>query len=208
MKVKVLTLGVHDDRFEEVDGKKIEVTEPINSAVVLLQNEKNVLVDTSTYAYFDEIKKGLEEENLKPDDIHLIINTHRHFDHTQNNHRFPNAEVVSGHSIWYQTKPKVESYGDIEELKLPHIKFLKTPGHAPEHIAVMVYVDEKKYNIAGDAIQEEIMRKQGYKEKEKIESAKKLLDIADVIIPGHGRIIEGEILEELKQVVKSWESKS
>ena len=78
-------------------------------------------------------------------------------------------------------------------------------GNLSPHISVVVKTD-KTYVIAGDSVNEQIIRKGMYNDinnKEMvINSIKKIFSIADVIIPGHGRIIKGKNLEELKKKIE------
>ena len=73
----------------------------------------------------------------------------------------------------------------------------------------MVEIDGKKTVIAGDAAKEEFVREQDkYKEylakPDVKQSMIKVFEIADEIIPGHGPVIKGENLKELKQIVDQW----
>ncbi|MBW2978176.1 MBL fold metallo-hydrolase [Candidatus Woesearchaeota archaeon] len=208
MKVIILKQGVHVDL--EFDSKTVSSRcKEICSSVVLLKaespEEKNIIVDTGNLGYEDEILANLEKQGVKPEDINYVINTHSHFDHITNNYLFKNADRVIGATVWYTDKGQI-GYNDLDLIKVPGIKMIKTPGHAATHTSVVVENQGKTHVIAGDAIQEERIKK-GLQKSNKIymDSAKKILDMADVIIPGHGRIIEGEDLEQLKKAVNQQE---
>lgn len=204
MKVTLLKEGIHGDK--EGQGKVVHIIDPICSAVTLIQGKKNILVDTGHYGYEQEIIRKLQDNGLIPEQIDYVINTHRHFDHCNNNYLFRNAIIVSGTAFWYPDK-NYEEYRSVDDLPIPEVKVIATPGHLPEHISVSVKTD-KTYIIAGDAMEEHRIRTNFYKDnpnKEQIiESIRKILDIADIIIPGHGPIIEKKTIEELKQIVDSW----
>ncbi|MBE6500042.1 MAG: MBL fold metallo-hydrolase [Methanobrevibacter thaueri] len=54
----------------------------------------HILVDTGAGHNKDYLFSKLEENNVKPEDIDLIINTHCHFDHIGGNYFFPNAKIA------------------------------------------------------------------------------------------------------------------
>ncbi|MFC1951117.1 MBL fold metallo-hydrolase [Chloroflexota bacterium] len=68
------------------------------SHVYLIKGEtKNVLVDTGVTAGFERLKGQLNQLGLTPDDIHLIILTHEHFDHIGATPFFKSA-IVAAHA--------------------------------------------------------------------------------------------------------------
>jgi len=204
MKVNILREGVRS--IQEGKGNIIRTIDPICSAITLIQGTKNILIDTGNLGYEGDIIKKLESFGLIPEQIDYVINTHLHFDHCSNNYLFRNAIRVAGQDAWVPEK-RCDVYKKTEDIIVPDVKIIATPGHKEEHISVIVKTD-KTYVIAGDAIEEERIRTNFYKDnpnKEQIiDSILKILDIADIIIPGHGPIIEKKTIEELKQIVASW----
>ncbi|MBW2995942.1 MBL fold metallo-hydrolase [Candidatus Woesearchaeota archaeon] len=207
MKVILLKQGVHEDLGSTGEGL-INTCKEICSAVVLLKAEKeeeHTLVDTGNRGYEDEIIAALDKQGLKPEDIKQVIITHLHPDHVFNNHLFKNAEILWGPILFYNKS--LDVYDKL--IERPGFKLIETPGHKEKHISVVVESD-KTYVISGDAIQEESIKKGLWgvpQNQDYIDSAKKIVEIADVIIPGHGPIIEGERLEELKQAINKLEVK-
>ncbi len=68
------------------------------SHVYLIKGEtKNVLIDTGVTAGFERLKDQLSQLDLTPDDIHLIILTHEHFDHIGATPFFESA-IVAAHA--------------------------------------------------------------------------------------------------------------
>ena len=202
MKIKVLKEGIHTNHKPTNKNIKFEVN-PICSSVTLIRGDKNILVDTGYYGFEDEIIDALKKEGLEPNEIDFIINTHCHFDHCANNYLFNKAVKISGTCIWYDDK-RVEVYRKQGLMHVPGVEIIETHGHLIPHISVVVKTD-KIYVIAGDSVNEQIIRKGMYNDinnKEMvINSIKKIFSIADVIIPGHGRIIKGKNLEELKKKI-------
>lgn len=204
MKIKILRIGIHKER-KIYDGVIMSKTNPICSSVTLLQGKKNILVDTGSKGFGRKIIKELEKKGLKRKDIDFIINSHEHQDHCYNNYLFKNAKIIMDGSVWEEKK--VTKYCDPEKINIPGIKIVNTPGHTPEHIGVLVEINEKKYFIAGDSVNEDYIikgRLQEYKNKKQIiESALKVFMLADIIIPGHGKIIKKNRINKLKKIIEN-----
>jgi glyoxylase-like metal-dependent hydrolase (beta-lactamase superfamily II) len=144
--------------------------------------------------------KKLAEEKLKPKDVDMIFLTHYHLDHSLNIRLFPDCKVLDGNEI--NNDDKIFSYSG----KIPktNIKVIETPGHANEHASLLVETKKGKIAVAGDVFwwrtdeeqkidYESLMNhKDPYVKDEKIlkESRRKILEIADWIIPGHGKMFK------------------
>ncbi len=206
MEVIVLKEGVH--KREESRGNYSYMIKPICSSVTLIKDEsKNILVDTGYYSFAEEIISKLAEHGLKPEDIDYIINTHEHFDHCANNHLFGNAKKLVGILEW-NPDGTINIYKSLKDIKIIEgLEIIETPGHKVPHYSVIARSD-KTYVIAGDTISKEFFVASFENKKQKINSAKQILDIADVIIPGHGPIINKEDFGELRQKIDEIEKKT
>jgi hydroxyacylglutathione hydrolase len=60
---------------------------------------KNVLIDTGSASNYENLKACLAEVGLAPHDIHLIILTHEHFDHTGACPLFYERTVIAAHAL-------------------------------------------------------------------------------------------------------------
>jgi N-acyl homoserine lactone hydrolase len=166
------------------------------SSVTLIQNEgKNMLVDTAGRGKFSLIKEKLSTLGLTPEDIHYVVLTHFHLDHAFNVSFFPNAHIIAWFHEW--KNGATWSFSDIEKTKLiKNVELIKTPGHAEEHISIIATQDDgKKVVMAGDAINKKyietgVIHAFSYDNELYHQSAKKILAIADMIIPGHGEMID------------------
>jgi glyoxylase-like metal-dependent hydrolase (beta-lactamase superfamily II) len=73
------------------------------------------------------------------------------------------------------------------------VSLLFTEGHCPGHFSVVFEVENKKYSFVGDAIinKDSISSSQRFTQDLEIQKQdeKKILDISDVIYPGHGEKI-------------------
>lgn len=159
------------------------------STVTLIQTDQNnLIVDTSLKSDKELLLKALEKENLTPDDISIVILTHCHKDHVGNISLFSSARIYTHYACTSIPKSiKIKSFPfSIQE----GIELIETPGHSWDSITVLVQ-GEKIYAITGDAIP----IKSNYENwippvihvdaECALESMKKIIEIADIIIPGH-----------------------
>ena len=186
-KIKVLIKGY---------AKKIEDGWRASSTVTLVQsNGKNLIVDPGCNR--KKLLEELENNNLKTADINFVLLTHGHADHSLLSGIFENAKVLTTEEI-YDNDNQTEHNNKIPETDL---EIIQTPGHASEHCSLIVPTEEGVYVVAGDVFwwtddekQEINIRKEDEAHPEEvdmeklIESRKKLLEIADYIIPGHGEM--------------------
>jgi glyoxylase-like metal-dependent hydrolase (beta-lactamase superfamily II) len=144
--------------------------------------------------------RKLSKERLRPGDIDLIFVTHYHLDHTLNIRLFQDCDVLDEDEI--NKDDRISEYSG----KIPKtdIRVIPTPGHAHEHASLLVKTEKGNVIVAGDLFwwRTDEKQKTDYrsliekedpyvKNKDEIkESRKKILGIADYIIPGHGRMFE------------------
>ena len=128
----------------------------------------------------------LKEENLTIDDINVICITHSHIDHYRNIGMFPKAKTLEYWGLW--DRNMVE---DWKEQFTDDIRIIKTPGHNYDNITLLVKIDKGIVAICGDVFWKENFPENdpNASDKEKLkESRKKVLEIADYIVPGHGKM--------------------
>ena len=129
-----------------------------SSSVTLIQTKNhNIIVDTSTKDKRELIIEELKKLNLEPKDIDVVINTHRHHDHIENNDLFENAVVYASPQecvkeykgcMIYSTIDEVQDFEPIEKFDDEEIIILKTPGHTWGSISIIY----KDFVVAGDAV--------------------------------------------------------
>jgi len=153
------------------NGKIIGVVDPG------IMDDKQTLVDV------------LKQEGLKLEDITHVFITHSHIDHFRNVGMFPaKTPVVEFWGVW--TGNKVSDWVDQFS---ENIKIIKTPGHSNDGLAFLVETKKGKVAICGD-----VFWKENYPDHDPYavdmtelrKSRKKVLQIADYIIPGHGYIFK------------------
>ncbi len=143
--------------------------------------DKKILIDTGEQApivssireqalgtkivSFDE---GLEKWGLKPEDIDIVIHTHLHRDHIENDNKCINATFYIHEKEWYQVDDPhpldyryednflwdIEDRGQIVFVKedmeiVPGVSVIHTPAHTEGGMSVLVETDQGKAIITG-----------------------------------------------------------
>jgi glyoxylase-like metal-dependent hydrolase (beta-lactamase superfamily II) len=137
----------------------------------------------------------LGNAGLKVEDIDMVFLTHHHLDHAMLAGIFPHAKVVDEEAVYSQDSVAVEG---VQMLPKTDITVLKTPGHEYGHGALIVPTADGSGAIAGDIFwwttseeqKLDIEKKDDFAEKmeELVKSRKKVLELADWIVPGHGKM--------------------
>jgi glyoxylase-like metal-dependent hydrolase (beta-lactamase superfamily II) len=191
-KIKILIEGY---AREENDSEFASST-----TVLIRKGNFNIIVDPGMNRQM--LLDALEKENLSTGDINYVVLTHYHLDHSLLTGIFENAKVLDNGEI-YSWEGKIESHGG----KVPgtDIEIIKTPGHDMFHCSVLVQTEEfGKVAVVADVFwwrdsQQQKTDKESLmvhedpyvKNKEQLtESRKKILEIADWIIPGHGKMFK------------------
>jgi glyoxylase-like metal-dependent hydrolase (beta-lactamase superfamily II) len=176
-------------------AKKLDDGWIVNPTVTLIQNKgKNLVVDPG--ADRGALLDSLQERGLATDDIDVVFLTHGHTDHVLLAGIFEKARVYNFTEI-YEGVREWEHENWVEELDL---EILPTPGHMPDHCSLVVPTEEGVVVVAGDVFwwvegEEQIIdieRPDQHFASDPaalIESRKKVLEIADFIIPGHGEMM-------------------
>jgi len=144
-------------------------------------NKKNILIDTGSPENINSLLEDLSELKLTPQDIHLVILTHNHWDHLGGLILFINSKVYGS------KKDFGENLLDPKKLKIKGLKIIETPGHSKGGICILY----KDVLFSGDTIfhRNTIGRTDlpGSSEKEMRESLKKISQIKfKTLCPGHG----------------------
>jgi len=191
--VKILVAGVH----KMIGDEKLDVA----CTTTLIKSNKNIVIDPGSYINKDTIINELQKCGLSPEDIDAVILTHSHLDHVANVFLFPTAKIfmrfISGNypgQFQLIKDGTVNRFNLLEEPIADGVKIIETTGHAIDHVSVVVDTKEGKIVIAGDAVAGEAWadeKKQPnpdfvYSVEKYNESRKKIIEIADYIIPGHG----------------------
>ncbi|HEM55140.1 MAG TPA: N-acyl homoserine lactonase family protein [Thermodesulfobium narugense] len=150
-------------------------------------SNKNILIDTGEFmplkskdrvdalgAKIYSFEEWLSKYNLTPEDIDIVIHTHLHNDHCENDSKCKNAifyvhenelkQIHNPHPLDYRY---VEDFIlDIEENKqivslkddtdiMPGIKMIYTPAHSPGGMSVLINTEKGKALITGFCVIDE-----------------------------------------------------
>jgi len=164
------------------------------TTLITTDNGAKIIVDPGCNR--DLLLQRLAERGLAVDDIDYVFITHHHVDHAMNMGIFPKAKVIDEEAVYSQD----HATEGVEEIPDTDITVIKTPGHEYAHAALIVPTKDGIVVVAGDNFwwttdekQEiDVNKKDDFAEKmdELIASRKKILDIADFIIPGHGKMMK------------------
>ncbi len=191
VKVKVLIEGY---------ARQIENGWIASSTVTLIQIDgKNIMVDPGCNR--QRLLTELSKNDLRPQDIDFVFLTHGHTDHVLLTGFFENTKVIN-HSEVYEGDKQIKHQDRLTELNL---RIIPTPGHSEDSCSLIIKAGDGIYAVVGDVfwwtVEEkqrmEITKPDPYakdKNKDKlIKSRKKILKIADWIIPGHGKIFKNPL---------------
>lgn len=173
---------------------------------------KNVLIDTGSAANYANLELCLAEVGLTPQDIHLIILTHEHYDHTGACPRFFERTVIVAHALAankielqdeFVTMAKYMDAGaghfradiwleadTILDLGNYRLHILHTPGHCSG--CICIYEPDHELLFSGDTVLtggtlSGIMESGSISDY--IKSLRRLSHLRlEEMYPGHGRI--------------------
>ncbi len=180
--VKVLIKGYINADTEDEEEKTCPTITLVRDKDLVMVVDPGVL--ESQKMLIDALKK----EGLSTEDINVVCITHSHIDHYRNIGMFPKAKTLEFYGLWHKNTVK-----DWEEQFTEDIKIIKTPGHDKTSITLLVKTNKGSVAICGDVFWKENFPEidEYADEPEKLnESRKKVLEIANYIIPGHSDIYE------------------
>ncbi len=179
---------------------RYENNELIASPAIVLVRDSGLNVLTDPGANEILLLEALSREKMSLEDIDIIFLTHYHLDHLLNIRLFPGMKIVSGEGMFINDR-MIPVRGTVPGTEL---RIIRTPGHSPEHCSLIVNTNEGIYAIAGDVFwwmddqEQKTDRKSLLETEDKLadnfslllKSRKLLLDAADYIIPGHGKMFK------------------
>jgi glyoxylase-like metal-dependent hydrolase (beta-lactamase superfamily II) len=146
--------------------------------------EKNILVDTGELAPLKSkeretsiggkihtFEEGLAKWGLKPEDIDIVLHTHLHNDHCENDYKCTNAifyvhekelkQIHNPHPLDFRYMEDyildIEKNGQIKVLSedceiLPGIRMLHAPAHTPGGMSILIHTEKGDVLITGFCI--------------------------------------------------------
>ncbi|OZC09039.1 hypothetical protein X798_03970 [Onchocerca flexuosa] len=171
----------------------------VSSITLIIDGGEKILVDTGLATDINGrawILQRLSELGAPPPSINYVITTHGHPDHSGNTNHFPDALHYAGKFIHFGTHFNFSRIPEDNVKKLTkNVYLLKTPGHASDDISVLinntsffgtVIVSGDVFIRKEDMKYSTIWKQLTVNETQQQESRKRLLCLADCIIPGHG----------------------
>lgn len=183
--LKTGTLSVDKAAMTYMSGFGEMVHLPIWAAAVE-GNGSKILIDTGV-AHHDRwdhdlnpcwreedesIEAALAEIGWRTSDVDVVINSHLHYDHAENNLAFPQARMVVSRAEWEYAKDPIPSQRKLYDFAwtdevvtvmnyqlvsiddydvFPGIRLIQTPGHSRGHQSVLVRTAGGTLCVAGDA---------------------------------------------------------
>ena len=162
-----------------------------------------IIVDTGGAWEKDAILMKLAESKISLNDIDIVVGTHGHSDHVGNLNLFPKAKQIVGFDINVKDKYMMHDFraGEKYTIQENEIEIIPTPGHTHADVSVIVrngfFRDETQelndhhvIGICGDLFEkkndDEIWQTLSEDVVVQKENRKKMLELCDFIIPGHG----------------------
>lgn len=165
------------------------------STTTLIDTDKHkIIMDPGCHRQL--LLQALAKEDLKTGDIDYVFISHYHPDHCTLMGIFKNATVFD--SVQWQKGP----IGGETKDTLPDtdIRIIKTPGHSPEHASLLVPTAKGKILVGADVFwwaegekqEVNIAKHDDFASDQKTLqlSRSHALQIADYIIPGHGKMFK------------------
>jgi glyoxylase-like metal-dependent hydrolase (beta-lactamase superfamily II) len=182
-------------------------------SLLLVEGEQRTLVDVGHVGRRTLLLDALAARGLTPADIDNVLLSHSHWDHAQNLDAFASSRILM-HPLErrYSAKPhrndwatpgwtgamlehEAERIVEVDEgFEIePGVRVLHTPGHSVGSISLAVDTDDGTAAVTGDVLHyasAALTRKNPivfWSEEEATTSINRLVDLADVIYPGHDR---------------------
>ena len=179
--VKILITG-----YTTADTKNSGEEKTCPTITLVRDGDLNIIVDPGVLDNQQILVDSLQAEGLGLSDINLVFITHSHLDHYRNIGLFKDAKTLEYWGIW--EGGKCENW---PEQLTANIKIIKTPGHSADSLTLLVKTAAGTVAICGDVFWKENYPPQDAYASEPaklLESRKKVLLAADLIIPGHGQM--------------------
>lgn len=179
--VKILVEG-----YTTADSNNSEEEETCANISLVKDGDIVMIVDPGLLESQNVLIEKLKKERLNVDDINLVFITHSHIDHYRNIGMFPKAKALEYWGLWDGV-----NVDDRKNKLSENIEIIETPGHSYDGLTLLI-----KTNLGIIAICGDVFWKENYPEfdeyasdMEKLkESRKKVLESADYVIPGHGKM--------------------
>jgi glyoxylase-like metal-dependent hydrolase (beta-lactamase superfamily II) len=169
-----------------LDGSLTSTGGVASTCTLVRDGDHAIVVDPGMAANASAILDPLARLGVRPEDVTEVVLSHHHPDHTLYAGVFPNAAV---HDHWaiYRGTDWEDSDCDGRVLS-PSVQLARTPGHTAQDLALLagtadgLVVTTHSWLQANSAAEDE-----DPDDLEQLrESRRRILEVADLIVPGHG----------------------
>lgn len=178
------------------------------STTTLVTTEKGAKIIVDPGCDRELLLKNLDKAKVNLEEIDFVFLTHHHLDHTLNAALFYNSKIVDNEAIYNKSK------AELVKGVIPNsdIEILQMPGHVEDNAVLKVPTEDGLVVVAADVfwwgageeqfLEYKLSELAGYEslvhrsdafatDMEALKlSRKKILEIADFIIPGHGKMFK------------------
>ena len=172
-------------------------TQNATGSSTLFKGPVNIVADTGTPWDKHRILARLHEFGMGPNDVGFVVCTHGHSDHIGNLNLFQNATMIVSYDVSREHSYTTFPFRSGRTYAINgHADVIPTPGHTECCVSVVVRdTDYGTVVAAGDLFEcEDDLQQprlwQDFSEHidQQMASREKVLQLADWIIPGHGRM--------------------
>ncbi|HSO88484.1 MAG TPA: MBL fold metallo-hydrolase [Draconibacterium sp.] len=197
--------------MNETNLKIISTRVGYSNSILLVNGSNSIIIDTGVRGYFHNFKTQLNQFNLKPTDIKLIILTHSHYDHTGNLR--PLAELTGAKVLVHKN--------EFENLKNGFIKIptgqgtysrlisklgrIVYPKYASPKPFVANLINENEFDLREFGIEGKIISTPGHTEGSQSVLLGKILISGDTFINLPNGIIFPHFANNPKMLLETWQ---
>jgi len=185
------TVDILVEGFTTDDASGTQENDTTACTMCLVRDGDIVMVsDPGTLKSQDIMRDALAKYGLTVDDVTDVFVTHMHPDHVRNIGMFPTAKMTEYYGVWDEDRCE-----DRNNKISDDISIIETPGHDKSSLTLLVKTDKGMVAICGD-----VFWKEGLPDVDPYAddvaalkvSRKKVLEVADFIVPGHSGMYENK----------------
>jgi glyoxylase-like metal-dependent hydrolase (beta-lactamase superfamily II) len=173
---------VHEGYVREIDGQQ----HVSGTVTLIIDGDAVIVVDPGMVASREELLAAVAQHGVEPGVVTDVVFSHHHPDHTVNAALFPAARI---HDHWAIYDGDLWISREAEGAQLsPSVTLIASPGHTGEDITTLAAAangvhacTHAWWGADGPAVDP-----LGTDQGALVASRARILDIATVIIPGHG----------------------
>lgn len=165
----------------------------------LVKGPHNIIVDTGNPWDKDTILEGLAKHDVLPSNIGYVVCTHGHSDHVGNLNLFSNAIHIVSYDICVGDQYLMHDFKEGIPYEIDDdVEVVPTPGHTGADVSVVVKgtaygtvaITGDLFECMEDLENPHLWQQSSEKPELQEQHRADILQVADVIIPGHGSMFQ------------------